>query len=1221
MDTEAELAEGAVAVVGMACRYPGAEDVRSYWAALRSGTEGITRFDPAALVAAGADPELVRRPDYVPARGVLPASRGFDWSFFGYSRAEAATIDPQHRIFLECASQAVDDAGIDPTRFPGWIGVFAGAEGSTLPPRDDVDPMAQVIGGRPDFLTSRVAYRLGLRGPAITVQTACSTSLVAVHLAVQSLLAYECDAALAGGVSLAPHGEFGYLYQEGGILSPDGHCRPFDEESAGTVPGEGVGVVVLKRLEDALRDGDRIAGLVLGSALNNDGGDKIGYTAPSIPGQREAILLAQKVAGIDPADLDYVEAHGTGTRIGDPVELQALTDAFRRSTDAVGQCWVGAVKSNLGHTGSASGVAGMIKTLLMMEHGEVVPTLHYRRPNPLLRLAETPFRIADRLQPWPERGDKLAAVSSFGVGGTNAHVVLGGSPQRSRPAARAGHRLLAVSGASSDGRDRLGQALADRLESDAAAAGDGTGSVALAEAARTLAGRRRHDWRRAVVADSPQEAARLLREAPATRAPATLDRVAFLFPGQGTLTGAAGAAAYRLLPGFRASFDEWSTVVRETCGLDLSPVVTPEQAPADWFVDTVHQQLGLLALGHALGRQLADWGITPTAMLGNSIGEYVAATLAEVWTPAEAARLVHARATAMRDTEPGRMAAVTASPEEVTRRIGTGGAVTLAVAGPERVVVSGPAAAVDELLAGDALAGLDVRVLDVGRAFHSATMEPASRALREAVAAVPGREPRLGLVSNTTGDWADPSAVRTPDYWAEQLRRTVRLDDGLATVLAADCDTFLELGPGTSMTGALRRHRDWDAARTAVPLLGRSGGDGERELLLAVGALWERGADLDPEELLGADRPFRTSLPAHPFDSRDPATEPERPARARARTTVVAGPVHQVLERLWRTALGVASAAEGDDFFTLGGESLMLVSLMSEVRRHTGAAVPVADFTATPTFGALVKLVEQHATETAPTPPGLVTLRSGVGRPLFLAADAMGSSGSYGTLASLVDTTRPILGLEPDGADRPVGSTGRFGRFGRPVTIEAVAARNVALLRQAQPSGPYTLGGWSFGAVVAHETARQLTRAGAEVDVLFCLDGFAPDRRGLPIATDPGFLAGNLRLQLDAVLGTGTVGGRLRRLPALRRQFVANIGAVLRYRPRPVGCPAVVLKAAADERTAAVLRRDLRQLYTSVEVHPVRGDHWSVLAEPDARPVAAHLATILAGTTAATGGE
>lgn len=1161
--------EGAVAIIGMACRYPGAGTVEEYWALLRAGAEGISHFRREELVAAGADPDLVLRPDFVPAKGMLAGAERFDWSFFGYSRAEAASIDPQHRVFLECAAEAIDDAAIDPARFPGWIGVYAGAE--SVRARTDLGSLADVIGQEKDFLTTRVAYKLGLRGPAITVQTACSTSLTAVHLATQSLLGYECDVALAGGVAAEPRGRRGYLYRDGGIVSSDGHCRPFDAAAAGTVPSEGVGIVVLKRLADAVRDADRIVAVIIGSAVNNDGGDKIGYTAPGIHGQRDAIRLALKVAGAEPAEIGYVEAHGTGTRLGDPVEVQALTDVFHESTGGAGWCGLGSVKSNLGHTGAAAGVAGLIKAALMVERRELVPTVHFDTPNPLLRLEATPFRVCDRTQPWPAEGPRLAAVSSFGVGGTNAHVILGGAPAREEPTPAAAPRLLTVSAATSASLDRLRHNLAARLRDE---------QPPLPAVARTLASRRRFEHRTAVVAVEPEAAARQL--AGIRRPAGRLDRVVFLFPGQGTLTWPAGAAAYRLLPAFRDYLDE----VRAATSVDLAPVVTEDAADAAWFADTVHQQLGLFALGYALGRQLRDWNIEPVALFGNSVGEYAAAALAGVWTVADATSLVVSRAAAMRETAPGRMVAVDAAADVVADRIVGDERVAIAVIGPDRTVVSGPAAAMADLLADNAFAGLRARELDTRRAFHSAAMDPAAVSVRAVFAGAPGRTPQVRLVSNLTGTWADQDAVRGPEYWAEQVRRPVRLADGMGTVLTAG-DLFVELGPGTSMSAGLRRHHEWRPELGTLPLLGRADGDDDRDLLTALGALWERGAPV----ALPAESTIPCALPPYPFDSRDPdeAEEPDRPVRPRATESAP----ESTVEQMWCRALGVASVNPDDDFFAAGGDSLMAVQLIGQVRDHTGEAVPVAEFLAAPTFGTLARLV--GAADRTRSVPGIERLRAGHGRPLYLAADALGIAAGYRALAAALPGGRPVLGMEP------LADTGS-GR------IESLAEQHVDAMLDNGP-GPYLVGGWSFGAVVAHEVARQLTARGEDVRALVLLDGYVPPVRR--IAADPTLLTDSVRVWLATALGTGPVAGTIRRSPALRRRFLANVGGLLRYRPRPVPTRAVLLKASVDTPAATRLRQRLSPLYQEIRVHPTEGDHWSMMTEPHVTALAEVLSTEL----------
>ena len=1191
--------ENAVAVIGMACRLPGANDVGEFWDLLRDGVEGITRFDVEELVRdKGADPAAVRQPNFVPAKGVMAGSENFDWPFFAYGRAEASHIDPQQRVFLEAASTALDDAGLDPGRFDGWIGVYAGADRTLSGAGQDISPLERVLGLEKDHVATRVAYKLGLRGPALTVQTSCSTSLVAIHMAVQSLLNRECDAALAGGVAVAPKGEWGYWHEPGGALSADGHCRPFDAAATGTVPSEGVGVVVLKRLADALADGDRIAAVVLGSALNNDGSEKMGYTTPSIPGQRDVIRYAQKLAGVDAADIDYVEAHGTATPIGDPVEVQALTEAFRMSTTAVGYCLLGGVKGNLGHTSAAAGVASFIKTVLMLEHGEVVPSLHFDQPNPMLDLADTPFRVCTEHKPWPERGTRLASVSSFGVGGTNAHVVLQGPPARDETAPRPGGTLLPLSAATPEAlaKLRVDLAAAVQVEPD------------LHAVARTFAGRRVHRHKQAFAVSGPAQAAELLAAAGDPAPPRQLGKVAFLFPGHGTLRYNAGAPAYRLLPGFRRRFDELRDIVSERCGIDLTPVVAETADTPEWFDVGANQQLGLFALGYSLGRQLMDLGITPAGMFGNSIGEYAPAVLAGVWSPADAVSVVHERArVTWAEVPPGRMVAVSCTADEVLRRLGPDHPVKVSVISRGGVVLSGIESDVDELLAGKALAGLDVRLLAVDRPGHCALLAPAAAILHKLVADIPSSAAALPLVSDTTGTWADPEAVAGPDYWANQFTRPVLLDTGVETLLDAGVETFIELGPGGSMLGTARWNGRWDGTRTALPLLGRAG-DGDLGLLRALGTLWERGVDvLDETVLADTGSVVRRSLPPHPFLGRDPNGEqPLRLAvRAKARPApVTGGSVRPVLERVWATALGDPPVSDADHFYAMGGESLIALSMMTRLRDQAGIVVSLAEFSREPTFGRLVELAERDRPKTPAVRRSVnaVRLREGAGRPLFLAADAAGTALSYQALADRLDADRPVYGLEPD----PLGRAQR--------SVARVAARHVDAVLEIQPEGPYTLGGWSFGAVIAHEMARLLVARGEVVDVLLCIDAFMPGRRGVPVWLDPEFLYSQAFFQVAGVLNLGEVGRQMRRNPALHKLFLDKARVLAPYRPRAVACPAVVFKVGLDDRGVERLTARLAPLYGGgLRVVPVPGNHWSVLTEPHVHQLAEDLLTLLPG--------
>jgi acyl transferase domain-containing protein/thioesterase domain-containing protein/SAM-dependent methyltransferase len=859
-----------IAIVGMACRFPGAGGIEPYWSNLRAGADTITRFGERELVAAGVDAAVARGPDYVPCRGVIERGDRFDWAFFGYSPAEAAAIDPQQRVLLECAAGALDDAGIDPRRFAGWIGAYAGCD--LTPPgwlADDPDDLAAAIGAEKDYLATRLAYKLGLRGPAVTVQTACSTSLVAVHLACQSLLCYESDAALAGGATVCLPAAAGYRWREGDILSRDGRCRPFDADASGTVSSDGAGVVVLRRLEDALRDGDRVVAVIRGSAVNNDGGEKVGYTTPSVAGQRDVIRLALAQAEVTPDQVGYVEAHGTATPVGDPIEVAALAAAFAGGEHRAEPCWLGGVKGNIGHTGVAAGVAGLVKTALMLERRELVPVANFERPNPELRLEETPFRILATGGAWRADGPRVAGVSSFGIGGTNAHVVLEEAPPRGVREASRRPRLLCLSAASPEALERSREGLAARLSE--------AGAPPLGDAAWTLAtGRRRFPHRVAVAAAGGEEAAAALRAARGASAAGA--RVAFLFPGQGTLRPGAGRAAHTLLPEFRRVFDEASAIVERRFGLDLNDLLRADGDPA-WTRDTCRQQLGLFVLGHGLASQLRAWGVEPAGMLGHSVGEYVAAAQAGVWTLPDAIDLVVERGRAMQATEPGRMLAVSGDPSDLVaadRRL------AVAVDGPGQVVVAGPPDAIDDLTSALRERHVASRLLDVDRAFHSPLMAPAAAVLGESLTATPSARASLPLVSNRTGGWADPHEAATPAHWTEHLLGTVRLTAGLETLLAS-CDVFVELGPGESMTRALHRHPAWDQRRLAMPALGGAPAGEERQLLAAIGGLWERGVEVGLDDLFAGERPLRCALPAHPLEPRP------LPVRTRRRGAPVPG--------------------------------------------------------------------------------------------------------------------------------------------------------------------------------------------------------------------------------------------------------------------------------------------------------------------------------------------
>ncbi|HXU31201.1 MAG TPA: amino acid adenylation domain-containing protein [Thermoanaerobaculia bacterium] len=901
-------ASDAIAIVAVAGRFPGAADVEQLWQNLLEGRDSIRSFSAEELLAAGHTQALIDRPDYVRARGSIDDVDLFDAGFFGLGAREAEMLDPQHRLFLEIAWEALERAGRDPGR-GGPIGVFAGTSVSTYLLRNVLaNPqalrgggLAQAhLGADKDFLATRASYLLDLKGPSLAVQTACSTSLVAVHLACRSLRDGECDLALAGGVSIAVPQVEGYVYQEGGILSPDGRCRPFDAAAAGTVSGSGVGFVVLARLADALANGSPIVAVIRGSAINNDGAAKVGYTAPGIEGQASAIAAALVDADVEPGRIGYVEAHGTATPLGDPIEIAALGRAYGsfEGEIAPGSIPIGSIKSNIGHLDAAAGVAGLIKAALALEREEIPPSLHFERPNPRIDLAETPFRVAAERTPWPrEETPRFAGVSSFGIGGTNVHVVLEEAPVRVEepsPAAPRAAQLLLWSARSEAALDSA----TGRLAAHWAAHPD----LDLPAVAYTLAaGRKRFARRAALVARSSADAAAALAERDPERLLFGADggdeirrSVAFLLPGQGAQRFAMGAGLYAAEPVFRAAFEECAVAIDPhlmssaglVAALGLSGRPQGEQAEAgeSEVRDTALAQPALFALEVALARLWESWGVRPVALLGHSIGEYAAAHLAGVFTLEDAGRVVALRGRLMSaltsgasgaSRAPGAMLGVPLG-EEATRAMLAGTDLDLAaVNGPELSVVSGSEeeiAAFSERLADQ---GLEGRRLRTAHAFHSRAMEPILAPFGEILRSVEFSPPRLPFLSNLTGGWISPAEATDPGYWLRHLREPVRFGDGLAALLAERNLALLEVGPGRSLSGLARRQTT--AATPIVASLGdgEGGAAGESEAMLgALGRLWLAGVETAAEEATGSVR-RSVVLPTYPFERRrywiDPA--------------------------------------------------------------------------------------------------------------------------------------------------------------------------------------------------------------------------------------------------------------------------------------------------------------------------------------------------------------
>jgi acyl transferase domain-containing protein len=791
-----DFATPAFAVIGLSGRFPGAKDPATLWANLRAGLESITFFSDAELLAAGESPERLRDPDYVNAAGRLDDIAEFDAAFFGISPRDAAVFDPQHRVFLECAWEAFENAGYVAEQFPGTVGVFA-SSGATeylmhnlLPNRQVMESVGAWLvrhtGNDPNFLATRVSYELNLNGPSMSVQTACSSSLVAVHVACQSLLNGECDMALAGGATIYPEQNRGYLYREGEILSRDGHTRAFDAMSDGTVMSSAVGCAVLKRLEDAVRDGDRILAVVRGSAVNNDGSQKVGYLAPSVTGQTRVVTEALAMAGVHPEDVSYIEAHGTGTLIGDPIEITALTQAFRAETDKKQFCAIGSLKTNLGHTGEASGICGFIKTVLALQHREIPASLNYETPNPQADLPNSPFFVNTRLREWtvPAGKSRIAGVTSLGAGGTNVHVLLEEAPSAGPVGPSRAHQLLVLSARSPAALDRATLNLAAHLRTYP--------QLDLADEAFTLlAGRKQFAHRRAIVVDDAADALAAL-EAPDQQRLVThhhkqehAPSVFFMFPGGGAQYARMGADLYAQEPRYREAFDEALAHLEpplrnELRALALADPAQTESASA--CLESPSRALpALLATEYAIARLLSSWGIAPTAMIGHSAGEYAAACLAGVITVRDAMRLVALRGRLFETLPHGGMLSVALRAEEAREFIGPDLSLA-AVNAPSLCVLSGPIAAiagVEEALRGR---DIDCTRVRIHVAAHSAMVEPILGEFERFCQTIPFKRPRIPFISNVTGTWITDAEATDPAYWVRHLRSTVRFADVVQTL-------------------------------------------------------------------------------------------------------------------------------------------------------------------------------------------------------------------------------------------------------------------------------------------------------------------------------------------------------------------------------------------------------------------------------------------------------
>ncbi|RYZ40917.1 MAG: amino acid adenylation domain-containing protein [Myxococcaceae bacterium] len=1219
---------GRIAIIGLAGRFPGAPDLESLWSLLVEGREGLSRFSKEELVAAGVDPKLMEDPAYVRASGVLEDAEFFDAPFFGYSPQDARLMDPQLRLFLECAWEALEGAGYDPRRLSEKAGVFAGAG----VPRYWLEQVASrygslsvasesyrsILGNPWQFLATTTAYQLGLRGPALTVQTACSTSLVSIHLACQSLRAGECELALAGGVSLFGSGPTGYLHEEGSITSPDGHCRPFDVRARGTVPSSGVGLVVLKRLEDALRDGDTVHAVIRGSAINNDGNGKVGFTAPGVEGQRDVITRAHEAAGVDPRHITYVEAHGTATPLGDPLEVQALRLAFGDREDGAPACALGSLKSNVGHLDSAAGVAGLLKATLALEHRFIPGTVHFEHSPPDMELEQSPFVVSREGHAWmlPEGLPRLAAVSAFGIGGTNAHVVLEEAPPaRAKTDAPEGETVLVLSARSEEALDAASRRLANHLEQHP--------TQALADVAYTSReGRTAFEYRRSLVCRNPAEAiAKLRSNGPSRRAPRHVPEVVFLFPGTGTQEVGMGAAWYRRSPVYREALDQSLGFFGRDLERELRAVLFAEDADRARAEEAVSApSVGMAAIfstEYALARMLLAWNVQPTALMGHSLGEYTAACLSGVLSLEEAVALVELRGRLCDALPPSGMLAVPLSESVLVQELPADLSLA-AVNGPGQCVLSGTVEALDAFATRLLSKGVRTKRLPRASGFHSALVEPAMQPLTALASSMDPKVPGIPLVSNVTGTWMDAATARDPSYWARHLRHTVRFYRGLDLLLEGRERILVEVGPGRILSTLALLHPQAGSHRLILPTLGVPVGrrtapeSDEQSLLGAVGHLWTAGVPVDWSAMRGGVPRRRVSLPTYPFERKRyslAAMQPRpsevlAPAPVTERKVLHREGVRATVEAIWKDLLGEESLTPDSHFFELGGTSLLVVQLTRELKSKLSVGLSLHAVLEHPTLGGLTQalLSELEKTGRPFRKEAALLMRLQEGRPgqapLFFVQPIGGTVFTYMPLTRRLGPARPVYAFRASGLE-PGEVLFR--------DVPAMARRYVDELLASHPKGPYWLGGHSSGGVIAYEMAAVLLERGHEVSGVIQIDTVTVDdsrRLGIRSVGDVLELIDAFReISPRAAEGLKTA---MELDFRLRDVVLATNEAIAAYTPGRHPVPLVYLRALERD---TVLDGHAEQWWSALttarfQFHAVPGNHFSVMEAPFVRQVA-----------------
>lgn len=1282
-----------IAIVGMAGRFPNATSVSEFWDNICRGEEAITFYDKETLLQAGIPEDLIKQPNFVPAKGEIDSIDQFDASFFNFTPREAQITDPQQRIFLECAWEALEDACCVPEKFKGRIGVFSGvgmnqylaSNLSTHPElRASLGDYPLMIGNDKDFLATRVAYKLNLNGPALVLQTACSTSLVAVHTACQAILNQECDAALAGGVSFGNLGPSGYLYQEGMIMSPDGHCRAFDEQAQGTVGGQGCGVVLLKPLDDALQNNDNIYAVIAGSATNNDGSNKTGYTAPSVEGQAKVINSALASANLDSERIGYVEAHGTGTAVGDPIEIEGLRKAFQKASASdthaplnEPHCAIGSVKTNVGHLDVAAGVTGLIKAAKIMQTRLIPPTLHYTKPNPKIDFSKTPFYVNTELKEWAgHKMSRYAGVSAFGLGGTNAHVILSEPPSQTESDDGRYWHIVTLSAKSPQALETMTQRLVSHLIENEQQPKHHQRFENICYSLHV--GRRDFAYRRQLVCRNSDEAIAALTNPQSQRVITShfVDRptkVVFMFPGQGCQYANMGRQLYRSEVLFRETVDHCHELLRQKFihFEELSP--EDHQGLTERIHETHLTQPSVFIFEYAMAKLLMSWNIKPDRMIGHSFGEFAAACIAGVFTLEQALELVAIRGHLIHGLDgEGDMMMVNLSEDEAMRL--TNHDVSLAaINGPDRCILSGTKNAIEYLHKQLDGRGIENRILYISHAFHSHLMEPVLERFRGYVERRTPKAPKIPFISSLTGDWITDEQATSPQYWADHLRNTVQLNRGLYTVFsersnddhnvdASEQFICLEVGPGKSLSTLAAQH----PAKQTQDLVMATSRHAYHEvsdvqfLLKVVAKLWQQGIEIDWDTFHSYRQCYRVPLPTYPFERQSYWISPKTHAVPNS-VEIASNAILEALNessydapgsvvingtwesprndtekkvyQLWQACLGLSQFSIFDNYFEIGGDSLIAVNLIKQLNLEFKVPLTTPILIRKPTVAELSEHIRSMSASNTDqiqkedTPSPLVLIQQGDGNriPIIMVHPVGGDVFFYRDLAQSLGTEQPLYGLQApslSGHSEPMNS------------IPQMAETYIQALKQSQFKAPYLLGGSSFGGMVAYEMAQQLTALGEKVELVVMIDTPAPKEMPGHVNTNAAIihylLSDTLDLnmselekldenaQIDYVLEAARLQGKGKSLPehlgaSLFKTWFAHQHATWNYGPLPYSGDVIYFRHTEPQYNFPPLPHLSWQEWVKghFDVHQTPGDHKTMNISPHVEHIGLHLRPVL----------